>query len=115
MLPRKLELGGRDLFRLAFLLLCITFVTVTASEQEPQALRLMPWPQSVKATPGQLVIQNSFTLSVPEGADPQLRRAAAIFLDDLRKHTGSLPLDFGYAKPEGAQLRISVEHASKGV
>ncbi|PYV64824.1 MAG: beta-N-acetylhexosaminidase, partial [Acidobacteria bacterium] len=41
--------------------------------------------------------------------------AVAIFLDDLRRHTGSLPLDFAFAEPQKGQLQINVEHAGKEI
>src|SRR5437667_3463224 len=95
----------------------IMVMASTTAEQEPQLLRLMPWPESVKnvSRSGRLIIGNSFSVSVSAGANPHLRRAVAIFLDDLRRHTGSLPLDFAYAEPEKGQLQISVDHASKEV
>jgi hexosaminidase len=43
---------------------------------------------------GRLVIDSSFSVSLENHADPQLRKAAAMFLGDLRRHTGMLPLDF---------------------
>ena len=99
------------------LLMTVMVMASTTAEQEPQLLRLMPWPESVKIVPGsgRLIIGNAFSVSVSAGADPHLRRAVAIFLDDLRRHTGSLPLDFAYAEPEKGQLQISVDHASKPV
>src|SRR6266568_4319830 len=99
------------------LLMTVMVMASTTAEQEPQLLRLMPWPESVKnvSGSGRLITGNSFSVSVSAGANPQLRRAVAIFLDDLRRHTGSLPLDFAYAEPEKGQLQISVDHASKEV
>jgi hexosaminidase len=99
------------------LLMTVVVMASTTAEQEPQLLRLMPWPESVKnvSGSGRLIIGNSFSVSVSAGANPHLRRVVAIFLDDLRRHTGSLPLDFAYAEPEKGQLQISVDHASKEV
>ena len=45
-----------------------------------------------------------------------LRRAVEIFLNDLRRHTGSEPLDFSIAdSSSSAQFKVSSEHASKPV
>src|SRR5213078_1244915 len=98
-------------------LMTVMVMASTTAEQEPQLLRLMPWPESVKTVPGagRLIIGNSFSVSVTTGADRHLRRAVAIFLDDLRRHTGSLPLDFAFGEPEKGQLQISVDHASKEI
>ena len=100
------------------LLMTVMVMASTTAEQEPQLLRLMPWPESVKTVPGsgRLIVGNSFSVSVSAGgANPQLRRAVAIFLDDLRRHTGSLPLDFAFAETGKGQLQISVDRASKQV
>src|SRR5215468_4370943 len=98
-------------------LMTVLVMASTTAEQPMQALRLMPWPQSVKTNSGggQLLIQDTFSVSVPQNADPYLRRAVVIFLDDLRRHTGSLPLDFAFAGSASGQLQISVDHASKEV
>jgi len=99
------------------LLLTILFMAATTAEQESQALGLMPWPENVKTVPGstRFIVENSFSVSVPATADRHLRKAVAIFLDDLRRHTGSLPLDFAFAEPQKGQLQVSVEHASKEI
>src|SRR5215475_12422973 len=98
-------------------LMTVLVMASTTAEQQMRALQLMPWPQSVKPQSGggPLLIQNSFSVSISQGTDPHLHRAVAIFLDDLRKHTGSLPLDFAYAASGGGQLQISVDHASKEI
>ncbi len=77
----------------------------------------MPWPASVRTVPsnGQLVINASFAVGLEKRADPRLRKTVAIFLDDLRRHTGMLPLDFGVTTPEGAQLAIHCNRPSKKV
>src|SRR5947208_16392438 len=99
------------------LLMTILVMATTTAEQESQVLGLMPWPENVKTVPGstRFIVENSFSVSVPANADRHLRRAVAIFLDDLRRHTGSLPLDFAFAEPEKGQLQISVDHASKEI
>jgi hexosaminidase len=99
------------------LLMTILVMATTTAEQESQVLGLMPWPENVKTVPGstRFIVENSFSVSVPATADRHLRKAVAIFLDDLRRHTGSLPLDFAFAEPQKGQLQISVEHASKEI
>jgi len=99
------------------LLLTILVMAATTAEQESQPLGLMPWPENVKTVPGstRFIVENSFSVSVPATTDRHLRKAVAIFLDDLRRHTGSLPLDFAFAEPQKGQLQISVEHAGKEI
>ena len=91
-------------------------VTLAASAQETTSLHLMPWPSSVKTSQSApLVIQTSFTVGMGNTSDPALRRAVEIFLNDLRRHTGSLPLDFTIGDISSAQLKVNSEHASKPV
>src|SRR3954451_6858348 len=92
-------------------------VTLATSAQETTSLHLMPWPASVQTSQSQpLVIQTSFSVSLANGSDPALRRTVEIFLNDLRRHTGSLPLDFSTGEASGsAQLKVKSEHASKPV
>jgi len=93
----------------------LIFASLIAA-QENRNIQLMPWPSNIKTTAGgQLVIQNSFSVGL-QNNDPRLRKTAEIFLNDLRRHTGSLPLDFAIAdQPGQAQLRISSQHPSKEV
>jgi hexosaminidase len=85
--------------------------------QEVGPLPLMPWPMSVKTVPanGQMVINASFTVGLEKHADPGLRKTVAMFLDDLRRHTGMLPLDFGVAAPETSKLAIHCDRPAKSV
>ena len=78
---------------------------------------LMPWPANVKAVPsnGQMVIDASFAIGLESHADAHLRKTVVIFLNDLRRHTGMLPLDFSVTTPEKAQLAIHCERPSKEV
>lgn len=91
-------------------------VTLATSAQETTSLHLMPWPASVKVSQSQpLLIQNSFNVGVGN-SDPLLRRAVEIFLTDLRRHTGSLPLDFSIGDSSSSpQFKVSSDHASKPV
>jgi hexosaminidase len=96
----------------------IAIVTPLAFTQESLPLHLMPWPVSVKTTPDSqpLLIQTSFAVSLRGNGDPRLRRTVEIFLNDLRRHTGSLPLDFSVgSEASAAQLRVSSDRPSKEV
>jgi hexosaminidase len=93
-------------------------VSLTTDAQETSSLHLMPWPASVKTPPSSqpLVIQTSFTVGLHNASDPALRRTAEIFLNDLRRHTGSLPLDFQISNDvTNAQLGVNRESPSKRV
>ena len=91
-------------------------VTLATSAQETTSLHLMPWPASIKTSQSPpLVIQTSFAVGIGNGSDPRLRRAVEIFLNDLRRHTGSLPLDFTIGDASSAQLTVNSDHASKAV
>jgi hexosaminidase len=83
--------------------------------QEPGSLHLMPRPATVKTGSGQLVIDTSFSVGVPTNPDPHLRKTVSIFLNDLRRHTGALALDFSVTESATAQLLVSSDHASKEV
>ena len=89
--------------------------SITAAD-ETRAVRLMPWPASVNvSSAAPLVIQASFSVAL-RGNDPHLHKAAEIFLNDLRRHTGSLPLDFSIAgNADQSQLAIDVDHPSEEV
>jgi hexosaminidase len=92
-------------------------VTLATSAEETTSLNLMPWPASVKLSQSPpLLVQTSFTVGVGNASDPLLRSAVQIFLTDLRRHTGSLPLDFSIAdSSSSAQFKVSSGHASKPV
>jgi hexosaminidase len=82
------------------------------------SLVLMPWPENVKTSPGQMPLDRSFSIVLHKQSDPRLRKTAEIFLDDLRRRTGMLPLDFNigvHAPPGQAALTITSEHASKQI
>jgi len=86
-------------------------------EQEVRPLPLMPWPAKVKTVPGngQMLIDTSFAVGLENHAEARLRKTVAIFLNDLRRHTGMLPLDFSITVPEKAQLGIHCERPGKEV
>jgi hexosaminidase len=92
-------------------------VSLKTNAQETGSLHLMPWPASVKTSPSQpLLIQTSFAVGLHNASDPALRRTVEIFLNDLRRHTGSLPLDFSISNDaRNAQLGVNSERSSKPV
>src|SRR5579872_5048620 len=91
-------------------------VTLSTSARETTSLHLMPWPASVKMSQSPpLVIQTSFTVGITNASDPGLRRTVGIFLNDLRRHTGSLPLDFNIGDASTSQLKVHSDHESKAV
>ena len=104
--------------RLLFIVpMLVVAATLATSAQETTSLHLMPWPASIKTSESQpLVIQTSFTVGISNASDPGLRRTVEIFLNDLRRHTGSLPLDFSIGdSSSSAQFKVNSEHASKPV
>ena len=98
-------------------LMTVLVMASTTAEQQMRAPQLMPWPQTLKAqsSGGPLLIQNSFSVSISQSTDPHLPKAVAIFLSDLRRQTGSLPLDFAYDPSGNGQLQINVDRASKEI
>jgi len=103
---------------LAFLILALMSIMSIAAAQDTTTLHLMPWPASVETTPHSqpLVIQSSFTVALRDNSDPHLRRAAQIFLDDLRRHTGSTAIDFSIGNDSNtAVLTVGSDHPSKEV
>jgi hexosaminidase len=100
------------------LLLLASALSASTPAQGPPRLHLMPWPASVQVHAGSppLIIQTSFAVAIDNSSDPRLRRAVEIFLNDLRHHTGFLPLDFSVADNlASAQLRVHSDRASKEV
>ena len=98
-----------------FLIVLLLLAPLLVAQEPSSSLRLMPWPASVKIDSGQLNIKNSFSVAI-QGNDPRLHKTAEIFLNDLRRHTGSLPLDFSITNHAGeADLRIHSQHANKNV
>ena len=101
------------------LLVLVTFLLLAVSgsmAQNVEQLSLMPWPSSVKTGSGQLVIQDAFSVARTNNDDPRLPKTLEIFLNDLRRHTGSLPLDFNLVEDTAqAQLRVTSQRSSKEV
>src|SRR5437764_8406591 len=103
-------------FLVIWIMACFFLLGSVTAADETRQVRLMPWPASVNvSSAAPLVIHTSFSVAV-QGNDPHLHKAAEIFLKDLRRHTGSLPLDFSIARnADQAQLAIDVDHPSEEV
>src|SRR5260370_16876786 len=86
-------------------------------EQELHPLPVMPWPAQVKVSPSPsyLVVDTSFAVGLDSHADVRLRKTVAMFLNDLRRRTGMLPLDFSITTPEKAQTPIHCELPTKHI
>ena len=103
---------------LALVSLSIPLLAATNLSAQESALPLMPWPATVNSSPagGQLVISASFAVSFHGPSNGRLQRTVEIFLNDLRRHTGMLPLDFSIsATDENAQLQIQTENTGPAV
>jgi hexosaminidase len=105
-----------DYVRLLLVVISVCAFVSSAVADETQRLRLMPWPAKIETSSGPgLVIQTFFSVGI-RGSDPQLRTAVEIFLNDLRRHTGSLPLDFNIAtNPDQAQLLVTADQPSEKI
>ncbi|MBV9343295.1 MAG: family 20 glycosylhydrolase, partial [Acidobacteria bacterium] len=80
----------------------------------------MPWPAGIElqAGSGPMVIDSSFSVLLPDHADHRLEKAAEIFLNDLRRHTGMLALDFHLsdrAPQTGTVLALASDRPAKQV
>ena len=108
--------------RILCVLLVLAIVTGISIGQEPSGqesrpLNLMPWPSEVKTAAGQMPIDPSFSVAL-HGSDPRLKKTAEIFLEDMRRHTGMLPLDFSISDTPAQghpSLAITSDKASKEI
>jgi hexosaminidase len=96
---------------LALFLLC----SAVAVAQESSSLNLMPRPADVQMGSGQLVVNPSFSVAITGRTEMRLQRAAEIFLRDLRRQTGMLPIDATITDPAKASLVIHVDSGSKEI
>jgi hexosaminidase len=105
--------------RMLWIVFFVVVVLISAAVAQETTLPLMPWPSSVKTSPSSapMVIEPSFSVAIHDPADPLVRKAVAIFLNDLRRHTGSLPLDFTVTDhPDGTpRLGIHSKRMTKPV
>jgi hexosaminidase len=96
---------------LALFLLC----SALAVAQESSSLNLMPQPANVQMGSGQMIVNPSFSVAITGRTEARLQRAAEVFLRDLRRQTGMLPIDAGVSDPSNASLAIHVDSGSKEV
>jgi hexosaminidase len=94
-------------------MMCLVLVSFSAAEA--QQVSLMPMPSSVQMRAGWLVVDSSFSVGISGHSDPQLRHAVELFLDGLRRQTGTPPLDMKVADAAQAKLVVHTERASKPV
>jgi len=100
--------------RTMLLVLTVYLLTILADAQSPP-LNLMPMPASVKTASGQLVIDPSFSVAISGHTEPRLQRAVEIFLSDLRRQTGMLPLDMKISDTATGTLLIQCDSGTKEV
>lgn len=97
------------------LILLVSFMSLTDAQPEMQTqpqLDLMPMPQSVRLSAGQLVITQSFSVGFTGEKDARLQAAASRFLHRLSRQT-AIPLNTHPSDGASATLVIAAEHASK--
>jgi len=86
----------------------------SSAQMEPQP-NLMPMPASVQMGTGRLVIDSSFSVGISGQANSQLQQAVELFLSNLRRQTGMLPLDMKVTEAAQARLVVHADHANKDV
>ena len=94
-----------------FLFVIVVLLNPASLQAQEAALSLMPWPSEVKLLGSDhLVVGTGFSVAFDSSADDRLRRSVEIFLGDLRRQTGMLPLDFHISNSgQTGQLKIHVE------
>jgi hexosaminidase len=85
------------------------------AEVQNAPLNLMPMPASIKMGTGQLVVDPSFSIAISGHKEPRLQRAVEIFLNDLRRQNGMLPLDMKISNSSTGTLLIHCESGTKEV
>jgi hexosaminidase len=85
------------------------------AEAQNAPLNLMPMPADIKIAAGQLVVDSSFSVAISGHKEPRLQRAVEIFLSDLRRQTGMLPLDMKMSDSSTGTLLIHADSGSKEV
>src|SRR6266566_3649433 len=85
------------------------------AEAQNAPLNLMPMPANIKIGAGQLVVDPSFSVAISGHKEPRLQRAVEIFLSNLRRQTGMLPLDMKVSDSSTGTLLIHAESRSKEV
>jgi len=85
------------------------------AEVQNAPLNLMPMPASIKMGSGELIVNPSFSVAISGHKEPRLQRAVDIFLSDLRRQTGMLPLDMKVSDSSTGALLIHADSRSKEV
>jgi hexosaminidase len=85
------------------------------AEAQNAPLNLMPMPVDIEIGAGQLVVDATFSVAISGHKEPRLQRAVEIFLSDLRRQTGMLPLDMKISDSSTGALLIHADSGSKEV
>jgi hexosaminidase len=85
------------------------------AEGQNAPLNLIPMPANIKIGAGQLVVDPSFLVAISGHKEPRLQRAVDIFLSDLRRQTGMLPLDMKISDAPTGTLAVHADSGSKEV
>lgn len=96
-----------------FLALLLMLSPIALSQEVP--LNLMPAPASVTRGTGFLLIPPTFQVAVTGNTEVRLQHAVEIFMDELRRRTGMLPVDVSLTDVSKATLLIRTEGISKEV
>ncbi|PYX04221.1 MAG: beta-N-acetylhexosaminidase, partial [Acidobacteria bacterium] len=96
-----------------FFMLCSALMPLAAG-QPPQQINLMPVPASFRVGPGQLLIDQTFSVALTGEKGTLLERVIQNFVGDLSRKTG-MRLDTKPGDLARATLGIRTEHASKEV
>ena len=96
-----------------FLALLVTLSPIALSQEVP--LNLMPVPDKVTRGSGFLLIPPAFQVGVTGNTEVRLQHAVEIFVDELRRRTGMLPVDVSLTDVSKATLIIRTEGISKEV
>ena len=96
-----------------FFMLCSALMPLAAG-QPPQQINLMPVPASFRVGPGQLLIDQTFSVALAGEKGTLLERVIQNFVGDLSRKTG-MRLDTKPGDLARATLGIRTEHASKEV
>ena len=83
-----------------------TVLIQPAEAQSRQPLKLMPIPSNLQPGSGELTIGSSFSVAITGHTETRLQTAVEIFLNDLRRQTGMLPLDTPLTDPSKTVLII---------
>jgi hexosaminidase len=99
---------------LAVAAVCVCVASCLKAQQS-RPLPLMPMPARMQMGTGQLSIDSSFTVGIRGQAEPRLRRAIEIFLDQLRQQTGLTAIDIKLTDGGNASLQLQCQSGSKEV